>query len=182
VKVARPVRGGAVGKGLRKQYLAGRLLYGPKVHTAKALALALAWVARQQKRWAGLIAYSGKSGERLLALPPSRWDEVALCGWLSAFIGQGSDLDLPIEELPRMYREVGAPPGETDLVMITDAKCRVGPELRKRFLEWRRSARVRAVALVVGGAPGDLEGLCDEVHRVGALDPAGDAVGRVLSL
>ena len=43
---------------------------GSKAHTAKALALALAWVARQQRRWAGLIAYSGKSGERLLALPP----------------------------------------------------------------------------------------------------------------
>jgi hypothetical protein len=40
-------------------------------HTAKALA----WVARQQRRWSGLIAYSGKSGERLLALPPGRWNE-----------------------------------------------------------------------------------------------------------
>ena len=43
---------------------------GVKAHTAKALALALAWVARRQRRWAGLIAFSGKSGERLLALPP----------------------------------------------------------------------------------------------------------------
>jgi len=50
-----------------------------------ALALALAWVA-----------YSGGSGERLLTLPPGRWDEAALCDWLSAFIGGGSDLDLPI--------------------------------------------------------------------------------------
>jgi hypothetical protein len=75
---------------------------GTKIHTAKALALALAWVARQQRRWAGLIAYSGRSGERLLALPPGRGDEAALCDWLSAFIGQGSGLDLPIEELPGM--------------------------------------------------------------------------------
>jgi uncharacterized protein with von Willebrand factor type A (vWA) domain len=45
---------------------------GDKVHTAKALALALAWIARQQKRWCGLVAYSGDSGERLLALPPGR--------------------------------------------------------------------------------------------------------------
>jgi uncharacterized protein with von Willebrand factor type A (vWA) domain len=155
---------------------------GPKVHTAKALALALAWVARQQRRWAGLIAYSGGSGERLLALPPGRWDESALCGWLGAFIGGGSDLDVPINELPRMYREIGAPAGVTDLVMVTDARCRITTDLRERFLDWRRSARVRAVALVVGSAPGDLEGVCDEVHRVNALDPAGEAVGRVLSL
>ncbi len=155
---------------------------GAKAHTAKALALALAWVARQQRRWAGLIAYSGKSGERLLAPPPGRWDETALCDWLSAFLGQGSDLDVPIEELPRMYTEIGAPPGITDVVMITDARCRIAPELKKRFLNWRQAARVRAVALVIGSPPGDLEGVCDEVHRVSALDPADDAVGRVLSL
>ena len=155
---------------------------GAKAHTAKALALALAWVARQQQRWAGLIAYSGGSGERLLALPPGRWDENALCDWLSAFIGGGSDLDLPIEELPRMYREIGAPAGVTDLVMVTDARCRIPPALRNRFVAWKQTARVRAVALVVDGASGDLEVVCDEVHRVNALDPAGDAVGRVLSL
>jgi uncharacterized protein with von Willebrand factor type A (vWA) domain len=155
---------------------------GRKAHTAKALALALAWVARQQRRWAGLIAYSGGSGERLLALPPGRWNESALCDWLSAFIGGGSDLDVPVNELPRMYREIGAPPGITDLVMITDAKCRIPLESKKRFLDWRTETRVRAVALVVGCPPGDLAGVCDEVHQVAALDPAGDAVGRVLSL
>jgi uncharacterized protein with von Willebrand factor type A (vWA) domain len=155
---------------------------GAKAHTAKALALALAWVARQQRRWAGLVAYSGGSGERLLALPAGRWDESTLCDWLSAFIGGGSDLDVPINELPRMYKEIGAPPGVTDLVIVTDAKCRISPELKRRFLDWRQSARVRAVALVLGSAPGDLEGVCDETHRVNALDPAGDAVGRVLSL
>ena len=155
---------------------------GAKAHTAKALALALACVARQQRRWCGLIAYSGKSGERLLALPPGRWDEVALCDWLTAFIGHGSDLDVPIEELPRMYTEIGAPPGVTYLVMITDARCRIPLELKNHFLEWRQAVRVRAVALVIGSPPGDLEGVCDEVHRVNAIDPTGDAVGRVLSL
>ena len=155
---------------------------GAKAHTAKALALALAWVARQQRRWAGLIAFSGGSGERLLALPPGRWDESALCDWLSAFIGGGSDLDVPINELPRMYKEIGAPAGLTDLVMITDAKCRIPPELKRRFLDWRQAAHVRAVALVVGSPPGDLAEVCDEIHPVAALEPTGEEVGRVLSL
>ena len=109
---------------------------GVKAHTAKALALALAWIARRQRRWAGLVAYSGDCGERLLALPPGRWNESKLCDWLSAFIGQGSELDVPIEELPRMYKEIGAPPGITDVVMVTDAKCRIPAELRERFLAW----------------------------------------------
>src|SRR5262245_8125834 len=57
-------------------------MIGDKAHTAKALALAVAWVARRQRRWCALIAYSGNSGERLLALPPGRWDELGLCEWL----------------------------------------------------------------------------------------------------
>ena len=155
---------------------------GAKAHTAKALALALAWVARQQCRWAGLIAYSGGSGERLLALPPGRWDESALCDWLSAFIGGGSDLDVPISELPRMFAEIGAPAGVTDLVMVTDAKCRIGMDLRDRFLAWKQLAKARVVSLVIGNSPGDLAGVCDEAHLVRSLDPADGAVGRVLSL
>src|SRR5207237_8274272 len=89
---------------------------GERIHTAKALALALAWVARHQKRWCALVAYSGDSGERLLALPPGRWDETALCDWLAAFLGRGSDIDVPVREMPRIYAELKAPPGVTDLV------------------------------------------------------------------
>ena len=155
---------------------------GPKVHTAKALALALAWVARHQRRWCGLIAYSGNTGERLLALPPARWDERALCDWLGAFIGGGSALDVPIDELPRMYREIGAPVGVTDLVIVTDAQCVVPARSAERFKSWKQQARVRATALVIGSAPGALAELCEEVHRVPALDPAAEAVGRVLAL
>ena len=157
-------------------------MQGPKAHTAKAVALALAWVARQQRRWAGLIAYSGGSGERLLALPPGRWNETALCDWLSAFIGHGSDLDVPIQELPRMYKEIGAPPGETDLVIITDARCRIPAELREQFVTWKQAARVRTTSLVLNNPPGDLSAVSDEVHSVRSLDPTGDAVSRVLSL
>ena len=43
-------------------------MQGDKIHTAKALALAVAWVARRQRRWCGLVAYSGDSGERLLGV------------------------------------------------------------------------------------------------------------------
>ena len=155
---------------------------GSKAHTAKALALALAWVARRQRRWAGLIAYSGGSGERLLALPPGRWDETALCDWLAAFIGGGSDLDVPVNELPRMYQEIGAPPGVTDVVMVTDARCRIPGELRERFVAWKKAARVRVTSLILDNPPGDLSAVSDEVHSVRSLDPTGDPVGRVLSL
>ena len=155
---------------------------GEKIHTAKALALALAWVARSQRRWCALVAYSGDSGERLLPLPPGRWNEARLLDWLAAFIGKGSDLDVPVRELPRMFAELAAPPGVTDVVFVTDAKCRLPADVRDAFLAWKRAARARLVSLVIDNPPGDLAAVSDEVHQVRTLAPDGDAVGRVLSL
>lgn len=155
---------------------------GAKIHTAKALALALAWVARQQRRWCALVAYSGDSGERLLPLPPGRWDESKLADWLSAFIGRGSDIDVPVREMPRMYRALKAPAGVTDLVFVTDARCRLPADLRAAFSDWKRSVGARLVTLVIDNQAGDLAHVSDEAHTVRSLDPDSDAVGRVLSL
>jgi uncharacterized protein with von Willebrand factor type A (vWA) domain len=155
---------------------------GEKAHTAKALALALAWIARQQRRWCGLVAYSGDSGERLLALPPGRWDEAKLMDWLSEFIGRGSTLDIPVREMPDYYRRLGAPPGITDVVFVTDAQCHIPAVVRDSFLAWKRSARARLITLVIANPPGDLALVSDEVHQVRAMAATEDAVGRVLSL
>lgn len=157
-------------------------MQGEKAHAAKALALALAWIARRQNRWCALVAYSGDSGERLLALPPGRWDESAIADWLTAFIGHGSDLDVPVRELPRMYADLKAPVGATDVILVTDAKVSIPDTVRESFLAWKASARVRVHSLVLDDSPGDLAAVSDEVHRIVSLDPGADAVGRVLSL
>ena len=157
-------------------------MQGEKIHTAKALALALAWVARQQRRWCALVAYSGDSGERLLALPPGRWDEARLADWLTAFIGHGSDIDVPVREMPRIDAELKAPAGVTDLMFVTDAKCRLPTEVKNHFLKWKELSQARLVTLVVDNPPGDLAHVSDEVHQVHTLAPDSDAVGRVLSL
>src|SRR5262249_30227830 len=155
---------------------------GEKIHTAKALALALTWVARQQGRWCALVAYSGDSGERLLPLPPGRWDESQLADWLTAFIGKGSDLDVPVRELPRMYQELRAPAADTDVIVITDARVRIPADVRDRFCAWKQSAKARVIALVIDSAPGDLAGVADEVHTVRSLSADEAAIGRVLSV
>jgi uncharacterized protein with von Willebrand factor type A (vWA) domain len=157
-------------------------MQGEKINMAKALALALAWIARQQRRWCALVAYSGDSGERLLPLPPSRWDELRLMEWLSEFIGRGSHLDVPVREMPRMYADLKAPPGVTDLVFVTDAQCRIDEISKIQFLNWKEAAHARLVTLVIDNPPGDLALVSDEVHTLRSLDPDADAVGRVLSL
>jgi uncharacterized protein with von Willebrand factor type A (vWA) domain len=155
---------------------------GEPGHTAKALALALAWIARQQRRWCGLVAYSGNSGERLLALPPGRWDEIAMMDWLSEFIGGGSSLDVPVRELPDYYQRLGAPVGKTDVILITDAICHIPAELQGQFINWKRHAQARVISLVIGSRPGDLANISDETHQVPSLAVSEAAVEGVLSI
>jgi len=157
-------------------------MQGDKVHTAKALALAMAWVARRQRRWCALVAYSGDSGERLLALPPGRWDEAALASWLCAFIGCGSSLDVPVREMPRIYQQLQAPAGHTDVLFITDALCHLPAELQSRFVAWKQSVQARLITLVIDSPPGDLAEVSDEVHLVQSLSVGEAGVERVLSI
>jgi uncharacterized protein with von Willebrand factor type A (vWA) domain len=109
---------------------------GPKVHTAKALALAMAWIARNQRRWCGLIAYSGDTGHRLVTLPPGGWDVAAVMAWLEQFLSGGSDMDVPVRELPEFYRAMKAPAGDTDVIFITDAVCHIPAETQAAFVAW----------------------------------------------
>jgi uncharacterized protein with von Willebrand factor type A (vWA) domain len=155
---------------------------GDKNHTSKALALAMGWIARRQNRWIGLLAYSGDSGERLLPLPPTRWDETALCDWLAAFIGRGSSIDVPVREMPQYYERLKAPKGRTDVLFLTDAKVHIPGDVRERFLAWKASVNARLISLVIGGEPGDLLHISDECHRVQSLSVEEAAVGRVLSV
>jgi uncharacterized protein with von Willebrand factor type A (vWA) domain len=157
-------------------------MHGNKVETAKALALALAWIARQQQRWCGLVAYSGDTGERFLALSPGRWDEVKVMDWLCEFIGGGSDLDVPVREMPRIYDSLQAPRGKTDLIFVTDAICRIPHDVQTRFREWKNLVQARLITLVVQSSPGDLGPLSDEVHQVHTLEIGESAVERVLSI
>jgi uncharacterized protein with von Willebrand factor type A (vWA) domain len=70
----------------------------------------------------------------------------------------------------------------TDVIFLTDARAHIPADLRARFLAWKKTARARVISLVIDNPPADLAGVSDEVHSVRSLDPAGDAVGRVLSL
>lgn len=155
---------------------------GEKGHTAKALALAMAWIARMQRRWISLVAYSGDSGERLLALPSGRWDESALMDWLEAFIGRGSNVDVPVREMPRIYRALNAPLGKTDVIFLTDAQCKIPAELQQQFVAWKSAVKARLITLVIRSQPGDLAAISDEVYVVPSLSVSEDAVGRVLSV
>ncbi|MFN6052419.1 MAG: hypothetical protein ACK47R_16460, partial [Planctomycetia bacterium] len=155
---------------------------GERNETAKGLALAMAWIAQRQKRWCVLIAFSGDTGERILPLLPGRWNQEELLDWLEAYLGGGSDLDIPVREMPGYFEKLKAPRGKTDVVFLTDAVCKIQKSDRENFLRWKKSVKARLISLVLSDEPGDLKHISDEVHLVRTLDVSETGVDRVLSL
>ena len=157
-------------------------MVGHRNESAKAIALTLAWIAREQGRWSGLVAFSGSSGHRVLALPPSKWNQVQLYAWLEAFLGMGSDQDVPVGEMPAIFTEIGAPVGKTDLIYVTDAELRISEKKASAFKAWKASVQARLISLVLNSDLGDLTSISDEVHLINSLDPAEVGIRKVFSL
>ena len=157
-------------------------MIGSRNESAKAIALTLASIARKQGRWCGLVAFSGGSGHRVLALPPTKWNQVQLYSWLESFIGMGSDQDVPIGEMAAIFTEIGAPQGKTDLIYVTDAELRISENKANAFKAWKCSIKAKLFSLVLNSSPGQLSSISDEVHLINSLDPTEVGIRKVFSL
>lgn len=159
-----------------------------KIETAKALALALAWVARKQNRWCALVGFSGGTQGHTHLIPPGKADEAGLLAWLEHFYGGGTQLDVPIREVPGMWERFvasGMARGKTDMVMITDGLCNLEPRMRDEFLAFKAAEKVRMTTLVIdSGDEGaaNIHEISDEVYCMPGLGTDEAAVGRVLSV
>jgi uncharacterized protein with von Willebrand factor type A (vWA) domain len=157
-------------------------MVGHRNESAKAIALTLAWIARKQGRWCGLVAFSGGTGHRVLSLPPERWKQVDLLDWLQSFLGGGSDQDVPVGEMAAIFKEIGAPASKTDLIYITDAELSISQKKAEAFKAWKASVQSRLISLVLNSSPGQLSSISDEVHLINSLDPAEAGIKKVFSL
>lgn len=156
---------------------------GEKVCTAKALALAMAWVAMHQKRWCCLVGFSGGTAFTSCVLPPNKTDQVALMDWLEHFAGGGTNMDVPLDVLPSKWDALGCPKGKTDIIMVTDAICHVSDELRTSWLAWKLKEQAHVTSIIVGGSePGDLTACSDKTYTVASLGLEEDAVSDVMSV
>lgn len=156
---------------------------GEKIEAAKGLALTMAWLARKQRRWCGLLAFSGGKEGRWIVLPPTGWDEEALVEWLLAFLGGGTVADVPLVELPNRYwQEMKAPAGKTDIIFVTDGYMDVPESVVKNFNAWRADKKARTTTVCIQGDPGLISKVSDEVFQVGSLACEEEAVEKVLSI
>jgi uncharacterized protein with von Willebrand factor type A (vWA) domain len=117
----------------------------------------------------------------LHVLKPGRRNEEELFAWCVNFFSGGSNLDVPIRELPEYYKRMNAPTGKTDIVLITDAACHLPPAVADEFVAWKKSVGASVVGIILGGSAGDLASVCDEVFERAQLDTCSTEVERVLS-
>jgi uncharacterized protein with von Willebrand factor type A (vWA) domain len=158
-----------------------------KVNCAKGLGMALADMARRQKRWCALVAYSGNNrgkGRRrpLVLLPGVPWNQERILDWLEKDLSGGGDVDLPIGELPEVAASVNLPPGG-DIIMISDANLYVDEKQREIMLNWKSKTKTRVVALVIGSRDGmHLKQVCEAVYQVPAMRPGEEGIEKALTI
>lgn len=160
---------------------------GSKIVAAKALALTMGWVAKQQKRWIVLVGYSGGDPGHWVCCPPRKWDQNKVIDWLDHFYGGGSDRDVPIDELPTQYWpefiKLGLQRGKTDVVFITDAIVNCPKKMADKFLAWKLAEKVKAYGIIIGQhEPGEFADLCDRTWCVKNVDLEENAVQEMLSI
>jgi uncharacterized protein with von Willebrand factor type A (vWA) domain len=161
----------------------GSMKQDGKIEDAKAVALTLAYLARQQRRWACLIGFSGGEQGNALLLKPGRWGEADIIPWLEHFYSGGTDMDVPLVEIQKIYKEVGAPVGKTDMVCITDAIVRIPPKMEASFLKWKKEVNLTMFTLVIGcGQPGDMTKVSDQVHMIRSLSTDEQGVQEVFKI
>lgn len=164
-----------------------------KVEQAKALALAMAWIAAKQKRFCALVSFSSASqGGELAILPPGQWDQNKILDWLEHFFNGGTDMDVPMKTLPNEYwpklMAAGAAQGKTDIVIVTDGEVNMPEKIEKKFMAWKSKEKVKLYSIILRDSlqdkAGDLGRVSDTVHLIDrdALNANSEAVGQVLSI
>ena len=158
---------------------------GPKIANAKALALTMAYIAKQQKRFCVLVGFSGGRDGNALVIKPTGWGpntQNDLVNWLEHFYGGGTTLDVPLVELPKNWERMGVPKGKTDIIIVTDAEVHAPKQMVDNFNTWKTEQQAKVITLVLGAQPGDLEKVSNEVHCIPSLTVDNDAAARCMGI
>lgn len=157
---------------------------GEKEIWAKAVVLALLFIARRQKRPYAAIAFGSAKEIRVKTI---RRPELATMADVlevaEPFFNGGTDFQRPLTEARQIIEAGGRPSTgsghcfeRADVVFVTDGLCRVTPEFLAEFetFKKRTGTRVFAVLVDVGtSAEVSVRQWADQVHRV--VDLARDA-------
>lgn len=151
-------------------------MHGSKIESAKGIALAMASIARAQKRPFMLMAYSNHQATRVAEPTPE-----GIVDWCEQFIGGGSDLDIPLESV-RPHWPKGRLGAQADHIIIGDAEITAAtPAFLGDYTEWAKKNKIRTFSIIIGqhkpGALGAVsDGGCWCLKKLDLDNPAIDAI------
>jgi uncharacterized protein with von Willebrand factor type A (vWA) domain len=137
---------------------------GEPIAQAKAFCLAMYWIARHQKRQCILVSFH--CGRDSYCFAPH--SPATLIDWLEHFYGGGTDLHVPLVEVPKMWDDpyCKIEKGKTDLIVVTDACLSVDPVMKEFFLKWKEKEKVKVQTIVIGANGDSVKEISDQVHCV----------------
>lgn len=152
---------------------------GDRIEAAKGLALAMASIARAQKRPFLLCAWSGTEEIRTASGSPD-----AIVEWLETFYGGGTVLDGPLHTLPTTAWPAGPIGAKSDHIIITDDDVGLSDELLAEYKAWAKAGHIRTFGIGIGVRKAKtLERFCDGgVWTLPSLDLDNPAIDVVLSI
>lgn len=154
-------------------------MYGAKVEAAKGLALAMAAIARAQKRPFMLAAYTNDKTIRIADGSPD-----SIVDWCEAFLSGGSSLDMPLSSI-RPHWPTGAAGKLADHIIIGDAEITAASdEYLNSYADWAKTNKIRTYSIIIGQhKPGALGAVSDGgCWCLPSLDLDNPAIDAILSL
>lgn len=118
---------------------------GDRIEAAKGLALAMASIARAQKRPFLLSAYSGTPQIRTAS-----GSAEAIVDWLERFMDGGTILDGPLHTLPTTAWPAGKVGARADHIIITDDDVGLDDEMLVEYQAWTKKVGVRTFGIGIG--------------------------------
>lgn len=156
---------------------------GERIETAKATALAMAWIARHQGRYCCLVGFSDDAEGSWHIERPGQPDHDGLLNWLEHMYGGGTNPDVALRTVPKRWHEIGAPRGQTDVILITDGLLHVRSDMRDLYNAWKHVEQVKLYTLIIGErTAGDLAAVSDRFWCLPDLSIEQDAIQSIVSI
>jgi uncharacterized protein with von Willebrand factor type A (vWA) domain len=156
-----------------------------KIVVAKGLALALASLARKERRWCALVGFGADSEIHHVVLPPTGHEPSALMDWAAHMFDGGTTLDV-LAHIPRLwpsFAESGMQRGATDVIVVTDADVSAPEEALEAYRAWAREEQARTLSIVVGPSqPGSIGEVSDRVWTIPRLTADSEVIAKVLEI
>jgi uncharacterized protein with von Willebrand factor type A (vWA) domain len=155
---------------------------GEPIAHGKAIVLALAWVARHQKRHVSIVSFSDGKKQTGLVIQPGENKDEELLKWLGSFQAGGTDPDVPFQEVPKNWAKLGCPKGKTDMLVITDAAINIPTPMMNSFNAWKKEEQVKVQSIIMASDAGQLKEVSDQHWLVGELKLETQGVADFLSI